>query len=166
MKTIHLICQTLVFLLLSHSICAQVRTDSELFLQLKNADSLLFELGFNQCDTAVLQQLMHKDLEFLHDQGGIQDRDAFFKAHRENICGNPDNKPIRKRVEGSLMVYPMFDNGKLYGAIQMGTHEFYLAEPGKPLKPTGKAKFIHTWLLVDGQWQLYRVISYDHQPSD
>src|SRR5690606_7595868 len=28
---------------------------------------------------------------------------------------------------------------------------------------TANAEFIHTWLLVDGNWQLYRVLSYNHQ---
>jgi hypothetical protein len=145
---------------------AQESENSTLFLQLKAADSLLFERSFNHCDFAVLEKLAHKDLQFLHDQGGMQNREEFFKSVRENICGNPKDKPIRKLVAGSLEVWPMKKDGKLYGAIQTGIHEFYRAEEGKPLRKTSIAKFIHVWLLENGTWQLYRVMSYDHQSTE
>ena len=53
----------------------------------------------------------------------------------------------------------MFDDGKLYGAIQMGEHGF--APKGQQLdsKP---ARFVHLWLLDNGQWRIARVLSYDH----
>ena len=66
-------------------------------------------------------------------------------------------------VLGSLQVFPMKNNAVLYGAIQMGTHEFYIAEPGKPLRLTGVAKFIDTWLLENNEWKLRYVLSFDHQ---
>lgn len=142
---------------------AQVSTRDTLFVALKAADSLVFDLAFNQCRLDVLERIIHPDLEFLHDKGGIQNREKFLKGFKESICSNPDIKPIRKLVEGSLEVYPLFDSGKLYGAIQMGEHKFYLAVPGKELRHTSSAKFTHTWLLTKAGWQLYRVLSYDHQ---
>lgn len=139
--------------------------DSELFQTIKKADSLMFEETFNKCNFTLLEKIVHKDLQFLHDKGGIQNRDQFFKAMRENICGRPNAKPIRKLVDGSMQVYPLRDNGKLYGAIQMGIHEFYIAEPGKNLRKTGIAKFTDTWILENGDWKLYHVLSYDHQSA-
>lgn len=147
----------------SQLIFAQVSDTSALFIALEKADSLVFDQGFNKCRFDILQNIMHKDLQFLHDQNGIQNREEFFKAFRESICSNPDAKPIRKLVDGSLIVYPLKNEGKLYGAIQMGVHEFYIVEPNKEPRFTAKGKFIHTWLLEDGQWKLFRVISYDHQ---
>jgi hypothetical protein len=154
-------------LLLSFSFgIAQENENSTLFKQLKTADSLLFESAFNRCDFEALEKIAHKDLQFLHDQGGMQNREEFFKAVRENICGNPNRKPVRKLVEGSLSVYPMYKNGQLYGAIQMGIHEFYVSENGGQLQITSMAKFTHTWLLENGKWKLYYVLSYDHQPAN
>lgn len=156
---------TIIIIFFGLPLFAQVSENSELFIQLKKCDSLLFEQGFNKCDFVSLEKVIHKDLEFLHDQGGIQNRDEFFKAVKQNICSTPDAKPIRKLVKGSLQVFPMKNKGVLYGAIQMGTHEFYIAEPGKPLRLTGVAKFIDTWILENDEWKLRHVLSFDHKPS-
>ncbi len=153
----------IIISIISLPIFAQVSENSELFIQLKKYDSLVFEQGFNKCDFISLEKVIHKDLEFLHDQGGIQNKEDFFKAMKQNICSIPDAKPIRKLVKGSLQVFPMKNKGELYGAIQMGTHEFYIAEPGKPLRITGVAKFIDTWLLENGEWKLRYVLSFDHR---
>ena len=162
MKSLKLIFAIVLFLI-AKNISAQINNNSELFIELKKADSLLFNEGFNKCNIDLLQSLMHRDLQFMHDQNGLQSRDEFFKGFEESICSNPNFKPIRKLVEGSLMVYPMMNEGKIYGAVQMGQHEFYIKEPNKELRFTVNGKFIHTWILEDGKWKLYRGISYDHQ---
>jgi CubicO group peptidase (beta-lactamase class C family) len=141
----------------------QEDTTTTIYLELEKADSLVFDQGFNNCNFEILQALMHHDLQFLHDQNGSQNRDEFFKVFKESICSSPDAKPIRKLVAGSLIVYPLKNEGILYGAIQMGVHEFYIAEPDKELRFTEQGKFIHTWLLENGEWKLFRVVSYDHQ---
>lgn len=141
---------------------AQIATDSELYQTLKAKDSVLFEEVFNKCHFNLLHDLIDPNLEFFHDQGGLQNYDQFVKAVKENICSNPEVKPIRKLVEGSLSVFPLYDEGKLYGAIQMGVHDFYLQRPEMPLQFTSEAKFIHTWLLEEGTWKLYTVLSFDH----
>lgn len=142
---------------------AQESPDSHLFLELKKADSLLFNEGFNKCNLPVLQSLVHADLQFMHDQNGIQSKDEFFKGFQESICSKPNIKPIRKLTNGSLIVYPLMNEGRLYGAVQMGQHEFYIKEPNKELRFTVNGKFIHTWLLENGKWKLFRALSYDHQ---
>ncbi len=142
---------------------AQVSDTSQIFIQLQKADSIVFEEGFNHCRIDLLEDIMDKDLQFLHDQNGPQSRAQFFQNFEESICSNPDVKPIRKLVDGSLVVYPLRNEGKVYGAIQMGKHEFYLVEPGKAPRFTVNGKFIHIWLLENGQWKLYRVLSYDHR---
>jgi hypothetical protein len=150
------------FVLAAQVLAAQAPHDGELFAALKKADSILFECGFNRCDLKQIESMIDDNLEFLHDQGGIQDRAAFFRAIRENICSGQGAKPVRKLVVGSLEVYPLYDNGKLYGAIQTGTHDFYREADGQSTF-TATAKFIHTWLLDGATWKLHHVLSYDHQ---
>ena len=146
------------------SLCAtaQVSKTSELFLELKKQDSVFFERAFNLCDMEYLNNAVHKDLIFFHDQSGIQTKADFLKKTRENICSNPNYKPIRKPEENSLEVFPLYNDGKLYGVVQSGTHNFYIREPGKKDVPTSKAKFIHVWLLENGNWLLKEVLSFDH----
>lgn len=138
---------------------------SSLYQTLKKSDSLLFEETFNKCNFTPLDKIIHPDLIFLHDQSGRQNKAEFLSAVKQNICGNLKQKPIRKLTPGTLTVYPLHRDGVLYGAVQMGDHEFYIAETGKPLQATSTAKFIHTWILTDGEWKLYFVQSYHHVPS-
>lgn len=163
MKTLNLI----IILWLACSACsfAQESPTSELFRALQKMDSVVFEEGFNRCNLAALEKITSDNLIFLHDQGGPQSKAEFMNAMEKNICGNPSQKPIRKLTPGTLVVYPMKNNGILYSAIQMGDHEFYIAEAGKPLRKTSTAKFISTWLLVDGVWKLSICHSYHHVPS-
>jgi hypothetical protein len=142
---------------------AQVAQDSKLFITLQKNDSILFEQGFNKCNMAALQKVVHQDLEFVHDRAGIQNREQFFNAVKNNICGPTDNKSSRRIVQGSLKVFPLENNGKLYGAIQTGEHEFYISAANQATKVVSTAKFTHTWLLDNGEWKLYHVLSYDHQ---
>ena len=142
---------------------AQEAKTSELFLTLKKVDSIFFERSFNQCDLVFLDKAIDKDLRFYHDQGGAQDRKKFFENVKNNLCSSPDNKPIRKVDAESLEVYPMYNNGVLYGAIQNGVHHFYLRQPGKADLYTSKAKFTHLYLLENGNWILKEVLSYDHK---
>jgi len=155
---------TLIFTLLS--IClshAQVAKTSELFLQMKKQDSIFFERSFNLCDLDYLNKAVHKDLIFFHDQGGIQNRQDFLESVRKNICGNLNQKPIRKLTENSLEVFPLYKEGKLYGAIQNGVHDFYIREPNKADRHTNRARFTHVWLWENETWLLKEVLSYDHK---
>jgi len=154
---------TIACLLTLFTADAQEARNSELFLTLKKQDSLLFEKGFNQCDMSYLESVIHKDLIFYHDQGGTQDKTKFFDAIKKNICNGTGPKPIRKVDEQSLEVFPMNSNGKLYGAIQTGTHRFFHREPGKADVSTSTARFTHLYLLENGKWMLKEVLSYDHK---
>jgi hypothetical protein len=152
-----------IIISLGCSVLAQVNRNSELFKTLKKMDSILFERGFNQCDLISLDNMVHSDFEFYHDTGGKNDKSEFMNATRENICNDPEFKPIRKLVEESLKVYRLEDNGILYGAIQIGEHLFYIKENEKELYQTNIAKFTHVWILENDEWLLSRVLSYDHQ---
>ncbi len=142
---------------------AQVDTDSDLFKQLKKMDEEIFDKGFNLRDTAATRAAIHEDFEFYHDQSGIEDdKEEFLRTIQQNICNNPEGKPIRKLVEGSLQVFPLYNNGTLYGAILMGDFKFFFRESDGSMRFTTAAKFTSVWILTNGEWKLKRALSYDH----
>lgn len=139
----------LIFLFFFQNINAQIDKNSELFLELKKQDSIFFERGFNRCDMAYLEKFVDNDLKFYHDKGGFQDKKLFLQKTKENICSNPLKKPIRKVIPESLEVFPLYNNGNLYGAIQTGEHQFYIREPNKKDVLGGRAKFTSVWTKKD-----------------
>lgn len=152
----------LILLLFSGNINAQIDKNSPLFLELKKQDSIFFERGFNGCDLAYLEKSVDNDLKFYHDKGGGQDKKLFLERTKENICSNPNQKPIRKVISESLEVFPLYNNGDLYGAIQSGEHQFYIREPNKKDVLGGQAKFTTVWTKKDGNWIMSDILSYDH----
>ena len=144
------------------NIKAQIAKTSDLFIELKKQDSLFFELGFNNCDGVYLEQHTDENLKFYHDNGGFQDKKLFLERTKQNICGNPNQKPIRKLVENSLEVFPLYNNGELYGAIQSGEHQFFIREKNKEDVLDGQAKFTTVWTKKDGIWIMNDILSYDH----
>ena len=117
-------------------------------------DKKLFD-AYNTCDLNTLSSLVSEDLEFYHDKTGLAvGRPTFIDSIRNNICG----KVQRVLVPGTLEVHRL----NQYGAVEMGVHRF--THPGDPTN-IGEGRFISVWRLKDGQWQLTRVISYDHAPA-
>lgn len=150
---------TFLFSLFSN---AQVAENSELFQTLKAKDSVIFERTFNRCEVEKLDAIIAKDFEFYHDIAGVENRNDFLKSVKQNICSNPGN--IRRDlVENSLEVYPLKNNGTLYGAIQKGKHTFKEKQNGV-LTTTGIADFTHVWIIKNKKWKLKRVLSYNHKP--
>lgn len=144
---------------------AQISKNSALFIELQKQDSIFFERGFNNCDLDYLEGHIAGDLKFYHDQSGFQDKQAFFENTQKYICSSSGKKPIRKVDKNSLEVFPLHNNGKLYGAIQNGIHQFYLREDGKEDVWTSTAKFTHVWILDREIWKISEVLSYDHQDA-
>jgi len=153
-----------IFLIAQASI-SQVPKDSELFIQLQKIDSIVFQEGFNKCNLPALKKIISEDFEFYHDVGGSSNKNIFMENMKNNICSTPNNKPIRKLIVGSLEVYPLYNQGELYGAIQNGIHEFWIKNPNEELFQTGEAKFSTTWLLINNQWIMKNVLSFDHKAT-
>lgn len=143
----------------------QAQTPAALQQELDALDAALFEPLFNRCELERMDALLHPQLEFLHDQAGRQDRAGFERATRQNLCSGQGDKPLRRLLPGTLESHPLYANGELYGAVQSGRHAFFLRGPDGRERPTSQARFVHTWLRVDGRWQLYRVLSFDHRPQ-
>lgn len=150
-------------------VAAQVAETSDLYKQIMEADQILFEEGFNNCKLDELDALISDDFHFIHDQNGAQSRPEFLKGFRDSICVTPARKPIRKAVPGTIKVFPLHNEGKLYGAIETGEHDFYIKEPGKALYKTDAGRFTNVWLLEKAEWKLSESLSYDHhqpRPAD
>ncbi|MHC1777129.1 MAG: nuclear transport factor 2 family protein [Lentimicrobium sp.] len=142
---------------------SQVDPSSALFKTLQTQDSLLFEVGFNTCDITQFENLVSNDFEFYHDKSGITaTKTDFIAGIRDGLC-KMDYKARRELVENSLEVFPLENNGEIYGAIQTGSHRFYEVKDVKPDQLTSTAKFTHVWLLENGSWKLSRGLSYDHK---
>ncbi|QEG34944.1 nuclear transport factor 2 family protein [Bythopirellula goksoeyrii] len=154
-----------VILIFSSNSCLFADEPSELFIQLRDMDSTIFEEGFNKCNEEVLRSVLHEDLEFLHDLSGESEFDGFIKSIQENICSNPHGKLTRKVVPESLSVFPLKKDGTTYAAVQFGAHEFYFTPNGGSANRVSSGRFIHTYFLNEGEWKLKRVISYDHQSA-
>lgn len=126
---------------------ALVRTVTEL-------DKKVFD-AYNSCDLKTFGGYFAADVEFFHDKGGLMSgREPVVDATRRNICHK-----VRRELVGSLEVYPIKD----YGAIETGTHRFCQIGTNTC---QGEGKFLHIWRYQDGQWQLTRVVSYDHHSID
>lgn len=147
------------FLLTSLTITSQVKKSSDLYKILKVNDSLIFDSSFNTCNLKLLASLIHDDLEFYHDKAGIMEgKDIFLENTKNGLCKSP-HKLHRELLKNTLELFSLNDNsGKLYGAIQKGTHRFYENE-----KRTSIALFTHLWVLENDKWLLKRVLSYDHK---
>lgn len=137
---------------------AEVRA---LYDTLKAKDSLLFKIGYNHCDTNMVAALTSDDFEFYHDQGGAMKSKAQFLLAIAGLC-QLNYKASRELDPKSLDVFPLYENGKLYGAVQNGTHRFFEETGSKPKHLTSTARFTHLWILENNQWKLRRVLSYDH----
>jgi len=142
---------------------SQISKDDKIFKALRKNDSLLFDVAFNRCELAILDEIIHDDFEFYHDKAGItSSKSEFISSIKNGIC-NLNYKPIRKLELQSLEVFTLLKNGEVYGAIQNGKHHFFALEKDKPEYLTSTAQFSHLWLFVQNKWKLSRVLSYNHQ---
>lgn len=144
---------------------AQVEKNSELYLQMKQLDSIVFEAGFNNCNLKALEAVLTDDLEFYHDVGGIQNKAEFLQAMEKNICGRPGVHITRRLVDESFEVFPLKSNNMLYGVYLHGEHEFFEQFDGQKKQKTGYAKFSSYYELQERTWKLKRVFSFDHRAA-
>ncbi|MBL4704218.1 MAG: class A beta-lactamase-related serine hydrolase, partial [Flavobacteriales bacterium] len=153
-------------LFLTTLIDAQVEKSSELYETIKEKDSLLFNVGFNNCDMAQFEILVSHNSEFYHDKAGIvKTKSEFILNIKSGVCNN-EYKAIRKLDSAKTEIYPLYNNGKLYGAIQNGVHRFYALEESNTEYISSIAKFTHLWILENGKWKLSKGLSYDHKDFD
>lgn len=121
--------------------------------------------AYNECDIEKMDRMNADDLEFYHDAGGVLlGKPKFSASMRNNICGNPNVKVRRAEIKGTVQVFPMRENGKLYGAIVSGEHEFYNSGKETPEYLASRARFTQLLVLEKQGWKISRVLSYAHAP--
>lgn len=130
-----------------------------LYETISSLDEAVFA-SFNRCDEpAELQRhasYFASDVEFYHDTGGVTwTREDMLANTARNVCG----KIRRELVAGTLEVFPIKD----HGAIAQGVHSFCHIDTGQC---EGMADFVVVWRHQDDQWQITRVLSYDHRAID
>lgn len=131
---------------------------------LREQDSLLFHISFKTCDRDSLAALVTEDFEFYHDQSGMTEGGERFATQVLGNC-KPGPRPAKRiLIPGSLNVFPLYNQGELYAALQKGEHRFEFVENGQ-WKRGSIAKFTHLWILEEGRWKLKRELSYDHRHS-
>ena len=143
---------------------AQENENSELYKTIMAKDSLLFSVGFNTCNIEQTERLLKDSFEFYHDRSGPADKKKFMTDFKNNLCSTPNTFRARRAlVKGSTTIYPLYKDGKLYGAVQNGDHLFYESVNKGTEKLAGAAKFTHLWILENGDWKLSQSLSFDHQ---
>lgn len=147
-------------------ITAQVEKYTELYKTINKKDSLLFNVGFNNCEMVQFENLVSDNFEFYHDKAGIvKSKIEFILNIKSGVC-SIEYKAKRKLDSTKTEVYPLYNNGKLYGAIQNGVHRFYAMDEKNIEYLTSTAKFTHLWTLEKGKWKLRKGLSYNHKDFD
>jgi hypothetical protein len=154
-----------LFILIVYPSQASAQTEQELTVTITRLDSAFWN-AYNKCDTSQFKKFFTNDVEFYHDKGGITlGEPALITSFNKNLCSNSNFRLRREAVPGSVKIFPMQNNGKIYGAVISGEHLFYINETGKPEYLDGDANFTHLWLLKNGEWKMARILSYNHHAA-
>ena len=112
-------------------------------------DSSFFH-AYNTCDIEKMRSLMSTDIEFYHDQGGLDTSlNTILENTRKNVCG----RVTRTLAKGSIEVSPIPG----YGAVELGLHSF--RNSAEPDAPSHDSRFIVIWHRTNNEWKMSRVIS-------
>lgn len=145
---------------LSFTLNAQTLPDS-VAASVMEADRTFWE-AYNTCDVEAMLPFFTQDLEFYHDMNGLMnDMERFEEGTRKGLCAEGGNRTRRAVVEGTVSLHPVPG----HGVIMEGEHWFFETPPGGTEYRTGRAKFVHVWTQVEGEWKMSRVLSYAHRAA-
>ena len=150
-----------IITLISPSFTCIAQQSGKLYDEIMKVDSLYFSAQ-NECDLKKYASYLSEDFELFHDKGGFTASKDDEMEGMSVFCGEAQRsrQPLRRKlIESSLSVYPM-DN---YGALQFCEHIFYLQINDGTEKVVGSGKMTVLWKLINNEWKLTRIISYDHQ---
>ncbi len=157
----------LFFTFLFNHIQAPLSRKDLLYQAIMSKDSLLFSIGFNTCDSKQAEVILSENFEFYHDKDGFSDKKKFITDFKNGLCkASGTYRYKRVLVDKTIQVYPMYQDGKVYAAVQNGDHLFYEKEGSRTEKLVGEAKFINFWLLENGDWKLAKSLSFDHHAKE
>lgn len=115
-------------------------------------DSLLFTVAFNGCDTILFKNILADDIEFYDDRSGLNTSKP--KEIQSLLSKCADSGNLTRKLN-----YCTIDKLGDFGAVQLGEHTFIYNGIA-----VGTGKFIHIWERKEKQWQLKRIVSYEHRP--
>lgn len=133
-----------------------------LYNEIRKMDSLYFSAQ-NQCDLEKYAFYLSEDFEFFHDIAGKTASKDDERSDMAIFCGEEQRsrQPLRRElIEGSLKVFPMNN----YGALEFCDHQFHLQINDGTEKLVSRSRMTAIWKLINKEWKLTRVISYDHLP--
>jgi ketosteroid isomerase-like protein len=121
-------------------------------------DKALFD-AFNACDLETWRQYLADDIEFYQDNDNVtMNRDQLEPSFVDR-CGKDNQSNLRRElVQESIEVHPI----QGFGAVQFGTHQFWVGATKQESQLAATPKFVHLWRNNEGVWQITRVISYGH----
>lgn len=138
---------------------------AEMRRQILARDQALFDLQFSfSCDVGSMRDFVTDNMEFYHDHEGFAvDNGDQWASDYGRFCEDRkrSNERVRRRlVPSSLIISPLPN----YGAVETGTHEFYMRQPNGSWKLDQRSRFAIVWRLgTDGVWRIARDFSYDHR---
>lgn len=154
--------KTILFILclLSLKGNAQISKSHAIYQTVLVQDSLLFSVGFNNCDIEQYEKSLSESLRFYHDKDGISNRAKFLNDLKNGLCENPEKRQVKRvLIKESTQIFPLYNNNILYGAVHNGEHKFYENSESQ----VGIAKFSNVWILRNNDWTLQTSTSFDHQ---
>lgn len=129
---------------------------NQLLAEISEADRKLFD-AFDSCNVQAYASFLAPDLQFYHDKGGRTDYQFQLDSLRQR-CGE-GNVLRRELMADSLIV----NAAPGFGAIEAGTHRFYVKQKDGTEHLDATARFAEIWSKQSGTWKLVRIISYDHE---
>ena len=121
-------------------------------------DQALFE-AFNTCYLETFKTYIDEKVEFYQDNDEVTNTRAQLEMSFNDRCQQRQHITLRRElVTESVEVHPI----KGFGAVQMGTHHFWVKKQGEAEQLGSYPSFVHLWHHDGSQWKITRVISYGH----
>lgn len=121
-------------------------------------DRALFA-AFNTCNLEHWRRYLTEDVEFYQDNDQVTTTRAQLEPSFLDRCDDEGNAGLqRELIATSVEVHPI----QGYGAVEIGSHRFWVMKDGKRSEVVSTPRFVHLWRSKGGQWQITRVISYGH----
>lgn len=131
-----------------------VKSTDKLYRELAAKDSLLFDIAFNTCKVADLQQVLSADFTFFHDNGydgfTTDQSGSKFIGNVERFCANRENRMRREIEKGSLQTFAIGEND----AVQTGVQRLYLTLKNQPEHLVEISKFTRNWKKTKSGWKM------------
>lgn len=148
----------IILSVLSCTVHAKPVQPSSLHDSIVALDKALFK-AFNTCDLEAWKSYLAEDIEFYQDNDEVTTSRKELEPSFLDRCDEDNLATLqRELIPESVEVHLI----KGYGAVQFGTHHFWVVENNVPNKLVAKPKFVHLWRNKNGTWQITRVISYGH----